>query len=576
MKSSLMALRDDTDRSVLLDRAGSALLALRRVPAPDPRDALAVLETAVDAAGPDRPALRALLLRQALLGAVILAADPDPLVREPVGPLTALDARLDELQSLVAEHGLTLFAADAQMLVARRALLDDDEDGALSAVSTALAHLEEPALVDLSPTLAEHRHNLQCSHRLVASTLVSLGMHDNAAPLVERARLLDVDGPDSPASRSCEYEQVRVALSWGLRLERAGRPGAERMLAAASTAGGLLPRAAEDQRPLLQAALVLARAPVGPAGGPAERAQARRDAAALAADGGFASQHDRVLVSIAGARALERAGEPGTAAALLETVRAHRPRGEPSLMLSVTRELARLRTRLASGCDAPNAAAKIALGDYTADLESELWALHQARVLSLRTRMAHDRLRREHGQVAALALSDPLTGLPNRRALDRALDDALAAAAARTPPAPLSVAMVDVDHFKRINDTVSHARGDEVLRQVAGALRSSLRAPDSVARYGGDEFVVVLPETAVTDAAAALGRAALAVGALPAGPDAATVTLSVGVVAVRPTEGAAEALARADAVMYGVKRTGGDAVRVVDGPSPPELADPRS
>lgn len=241
-------------------------------------------------------------------------------------------------------------------------------------------------------------------------------------------------------------------------------------------------------------------------------------------------------------------------------------------MLSVTRELARLRALLALSCDPPNRAAKAALADYTADLEDELWALQQARVLSLQTRLAHDRLSREHGQVAALALADPLTGLPNRRALDGFLDEALAAAALRGAGPGPAVVMIDVDRFKQINDAISHARGDEVLRGVAAALRSSLRAPDLVARYGGDEFVVVLPDTAAGDAGAAMARARAAVAALPTGSDAGgtsthrrrcdVVTLSVGVVAARPGEDATEVLARADAAMYAVKRAGGDAVRV--------------
>ena len=131
--------------------------------------------------------------------------------------------------------------------------------------------------------------------------------------------------------------------------------------------------------------------------------------------------------------------------------------------------------------------------------------------------------------------------------------------------------MIDVDRFKQINDAISHARGDEVLRGVAAALRSSLRAPDLVARYGGDEFVVVLPDTAAGDAGAAMARARAAVAALPKRRRRRTpahrgrgdvVTLSVGVVAARPGEDATEVLARADAAMYAVKRAGGDAVRV--------------
>jgi diguanylate cyclase (GGDEF)-like protein len=446
------------------------------------------------------------------------------------------------------------------MLLARRALLDADDDRALSAVSTALAHLEEPVLVDHAPTVEEHRHNVLGARRLAASTLVSLGMHDLAESL------LDLAGALSDDHDTTVYERVRLGLSWGLRLERGGRQGSDRLRGAAEVADAMRGGADAVERPLLRAACVLGRHAPGAAPTTVERHLARQDALALARVTLVPSQHDRLLVHVARARALERAGDAGAAAAVLAGLRARPPRGEQSLMLSVTRELARLRTLLALSCDPPNRAAKIALGDYTADLEAELWALQQARVLSLQARLAHERLTREHGQIAALALADPLTGLPNRRALDRFLEEALGAGVG---PA---VVMIDVDRFKQINDAISHARGDEVLRGVAAALRSSLRAPDLVARYGGDEFVVVLPDTAAGDAGAAMTRACAAVAALSPGDGAErssrengggrTVTLSVGVVAARPGEDATEVLARADAAMYAVKRAGGNAVRV--------------
>lgn len=561
---------DTGSRADLLAHVGAAALTATRVPSPDPCGSVAALDAVLDALGTggSDPGLRALVLRHSLVARLHLAAEPAPdadpdgvvpggvvpggLVPGgpvPGGPDPAVDAQLDELLALVAEHGLSLLAADAQMLLARRALLDGDEDAALAAASTGLAHLEEPVLVDHAATVAEHRANLLCSRRLAASTLVSLGMHDLAEVLVDQAGF---DGGDDSGDGDLSYERVRLGVSWGLRLERAGRRGEDRLREAADVAERMQHRAAPAERPLLRAAAVLARAEPGVATRSDERDAARRDAADLAGDEPVPSQHDRLITRLARARALERAGDPEAAAALLARVRARPPRGEASLMLSVTRELARVRSR-PGGTDGGARPVDAAVRDYLADLEEELWALHRARALSLHTRLAHDRLRREHGQVTALALADPLTGLPNRRALDRCLDEVLAEAAHRGPgPAP-AVAMIDVDGFKRVNDTISHARGDEVLRGVATALRSSLRAPDLVARYGGDEFVVVLPETAVEDACAALGRARAAVP----GP----VTLSIGVVAARPGEGAADVLARADGVMYAAKRAGGDAVR---------------
>ncbi|GLZ48528.1 diguanylate cyclase [Actinomycetospora sp. NBRC 106375] len=527
-------------RDELVGRAGAATLAATRVPAPDPWGSLAVLDALLDEARVQGdPGLHALVLRQTLVARVLLAAAPD-------GPaLDHADERgLDELIALSADHGLTLFGADAQMLVARRALLGDDEDAALAAVSAGLAHLEEPVLTDLAPTVAEHHRNVCCSRRLAASTLVSLGMHDLAEPLLEEAGA----GDPSRESGALAYERVRLGVSWGLRLERAGRRGQDRMTGAAAVAQDMRRRAAPEELPLLRAATVLARTAPGVATTAAARQASRRDAEALARGDLVSSQHDRLVTHLAAARALEHAGDTEAAAALLTRLRACPPRGEASLMLSVTRELARLSARLSGPGGAP-CSVDAAVRDYVADLEEELWSLHRARALSLRTRLAHERLRREHGQVAALALADPLTGLPNRRALDRCLSEALGPA----------VAMIDVDGFKQINDTVSHTHGDEVLRGVAAALRSSLRAPDLVARYGGDEFVVVLPDTAVDDAGAALGRACRAVAGL-AGAGGRAVTLSVGVVGARPGEPVAAVLARADAAMYAVKRAGGNAV----------------
>src|SRR5581483_9003994 len=104
--------------------------------------------------------------------------------------------------------------------------------------------------------------------------------------------------------------------------------------------------------------------------------------------------------------------------------------------------------------------------------------------------------------LAAQAATDPLTGLLNRGQLDVRAAEALALA--RRHGRPLAALMVDIDHFKRINDTYGHQAGDAVLREVAGRIRRVSRASDVVGRYGGEEFVLLLPET---DAAGALAMA---------------------------------------------------------------------
>ncbi len=116
--------------------------------------------------------------------------------------------------------------------------------------------------------------------------------------------------------------------------------------------------------------------------------------------------------------------------------------------------------------------------------------------------------------------------------------------------------MMDLDGFKQINDRYSHAVGDAVLVAIAGTLRRLLRVTDLIGRYGGDEFVVLLPSSSLPTAAAVLDRAVSQVSALPH-DQARGVTVSVGVTAVGQTDSAHTALARADEAMYAAKRLGG-------------------
>ena len=159
-----------------------------------------------------------------------------------------------------------------------------------------------------------------------------------------------------------------------------------------------------------------------------------------------------------------------------------------------------------------------------------------------------------HAQLMqALATTDPLTGLPNRRALDECLQAALAAA--QRHGEPVSVALIDVDHFKRINDRCGHAAGDRVLVQLGHRLAADLRASDRLGRWGGEEFLLVsghTPLPAALELAERL-RASVAGFSFAHGE---TVTISVGVAQVRLGDDAERVLERADAALYRAKDAG--------------------
>jgi two-component system, cell cycle response regulator len=160
------------------------------------------------------------------------------------------------------------------------------------------------------------------------------------------------------------------------------------------------------------------------------------------------------------------------------------------------------------------------------------------------------------GENERLATRDSLTGLANRRLFDESLQREVARA--QRLSAPVSLLVLDVDHFKQVNDTYGHQTGDEVLCEVADALVSNTKNYDVAARYGGDEFVVLLPGCERDDAMRVAERVrnsiARAVGEAP-------VTISAGIATVPDNASDAERLmAAADAALYEAKRTGRDKV----------------
>ncbi|MBV8166602.1 MAG: diguanylate cyclase, partial [Alphaproteobacteria bacterium] len=176
----------------------------------------------------------------------------------------------------------------------------------------------------------------------------------------------------------------------------------------------------------------------------------------------------------------------------------------------------------------------------------------------IRRRRYQNRLRINYEQSIALASTDPLTGVHNRRYLDTHLDQLLQRARANNKP--LSVAFCDIDHFKKLNDTYGHAAGDEVLVEFTRRLTRNLRSFDLVARIGGEEFVVVMPDTPPERARRIGERLRQKVEVEPftvSGAEPIAVTISVGVTTSRASdELGIELIKRADEAMYQAKHAG--------------------
>jgi diguanylate cyclase len=154
------------------------------------------------------------------------------------------------------------------------------------------------------------------------------------------------------------------------------------------------------------------------------------------------------------------------------------------------------------------------------------------------------------------ALNDPLTGLPNRAAWEERLGHEMAQW--QKNKTSLLVSILDLDHFKRINDGYGHLAGDRVLKIVGKVLKKQLRATDFIARFGGEEFVILLPDTQVTAGLALLEQLRTAVEQCPFHfkSEPVTITVSTGMTALRPGERSDVALKRADQALYRAKENG--------------------
>ena len=195
----------------------------------------------------------------------------------------------------------------------------------------------------------------------------------------------------------------------------------------------------------------------------------------------------------------------------------------------------------------------------------------ERRLLAVRTRLEEtvaertEELRRLNEQLSELAITDALTGLPNRRSILASAEEAFSLA--RRRKTPLSVAMIDFDHFKEINDSLGHAEGDRLLAEGAEKMVECLRTEDLVGRYGGEEFLGVFPMTGREGTFVVgerLRKAVLEVRLSAASggtPPRERASVSVGIASlIDGDQGLADLLKRADAALYEAKQAGRDRV----------------
>ncbi len=180
----------------------------------------------------------------------------------------------------------------------------------------------------------------------------------------------------------------------------------------------------------------------------------------------------------------------------------------------------------------------------------------------LETRQSLNSMQEELAETRQLLNEDALTGALNRRGLDQALSREIARA--HRTHAQMSLAMVDLDHFKRVNDEYGHEAGDLMLMHFTSLLRSVMRKSDALVRYGGEEFTLILPETDVRGAQFVLGRLQQVMSRTPLNDEGRQIntTFSAGVAALKSDENGHGLLRRADEALYLAKNSGRNTLKV--------------
>lgn len=273
----------------------------------------------------------------------------------------------------------------------------------------------------------------------------------------------------------------------------------------------------------------------------------------------LSEQSDRYLETMASLIALTQAGDAPVA---LDAVKAGVGRNMIEAILHTLGRIEQNERALLDERQARAAAAFAKSDRFQALLSGMGFLLLLAVALAANyLRRAVDREAVVRRELQRLASSDELTGLANRREFLGALDRELATA--RRTGRPLALALIDIDHFKRVNDTHGHPAGDAVIRAVAELASGAMRGGDLVGRVGGEEFAILLPDTPVDAAWDACERLRIGLAkrdiSLPQGAQV-KVTLSCGVTAARREDTAASLIGQADKALYEAKNGGRDRV----------------
>ena len=517
-------------------------------------------------------------------------------------------AELADVADALAGSGEPCWDAWSAAFTARAALLDGDVAGSATEVATARAALER-----CSPTAERALTLAYLAHVEVTADRFDVALH----LAVDASLLADQVSAEDP---SRPLHQAHLWLSLALTRLDLEELAVAQALRGVRVAGALPDLGDQWQLLRLCAQQHAELAQTVHRRGDAVRSRELADVAVRCATSARElpwepTDPDSDLLDVVQAWAIALRGELDDALLPLRRVRRHLQSGDPALWLVgytdlvLSRLLSRLSVRdadlgrlhgeeavellvTASGAFAAAGDRRryrqclLELGRATAAVGSTVEAMHWLDAYRAETSRAHlpgrelwaemfvrrSRLREAERQTAVLrrhALEDPLTGLGNRRSAERRMGDL------RTDRETVSLAVVDVDGFKAVNDEHSHLHGDAVLRRVAELLRQHCRTGDEVFRWAGDEFVVVLPSTAEPQAVVAMERLRSAVAdadwaALDVGRP---VTVSIGVATSTGVRSWRELFDAADLHLFAAKRSGRNRVRAAGGQLPAAPAD---